>query len=105
MHGGVYTSDPEGMLDINIDHDQHVNRYRFGTETAEFYVCRRCGVVPIVISEIGAKLYAVVNVNTLQNIDKSDLKRSVTNFDGETTESRLDRRSRTWIPRVSLNIQ
>jgi hypothetical protein len=27
----------------------------------------------------------------------------VTNFDGEDAESRLERRSRTWIPNVSIH--
>ena len=103
MHGGVYTSDPDGKLDVDILDSSLVNEYQFGTKTAKFYICTRCGVVPIVSSEIEDNLYAVVNVNTFQNVDKSDLEQSTTNFEGETTTSRLERRSKTWIPVVTIN--
>ena len=103
MHGGVYTSDPGGKLDVYVLDSSLVNKYRFGTKTAEFYICSRCGVVPVVSSEIEGNLYAVVNVNTFQNVDKSDLEQSITNFKGETTANRLGRRSKTWIPRVTIN--
>ena len=47
--------------------------------------------------------YAVVNVNTFEGVDRSIFQRLGTNFDGEDTESRLDRRRRTWIPSVSID--
>ena len=103
MHGGVYTSDPGGKLDVYILDKGLVNKYQFGTKTAEFYICTRCGVVPVVSSEIEGNLYAVVNVNTFQNVDSSDLQQSTTNFEGETTTDRLGRRSKTWIPRITIN--
>jgi uncharacterized protein YndB with AHSA1/START domain len=55
-----------------------------------------------VTSLIGGRLYAVVNVNTFTNLDRSRLRKTVTSFDGETLESRLDRRSRTWIENVTV---
>ena len=102
MHGGVYTSDPNGRLDVYIEDSSAVHLYRFGTATADFHVCRQCGVVPLVSSEIEGNLYAVVNVNTFQNMSASDFDRTESDFDGETTESRLARRSRTWIPSVTI---
>jgi hypothetical protein len=79
-----------------------VSRYAFGTRTAEFHVCSRCGVVPVVTSEIEGRLYAVVNVNTFEGVDASLLRRSSANFDGEGTDSRLERRARNWIGRVQF---
>ncbi len=101
-HGGVYTSHRDAEL-AAVVHDQAlVSRYRFGTQTAEFYLCSRCGVVPFVTSEIAGNLYAVVNVNSFEGIDPARFSRAVTDFDGETTESRLDRRRRNWIPSVTI---
>ncbi len=62
----------------------------------------RCGVVPFVTSMNEDNLYAVVNVNSFEGIDPSCFSRAVTHFDGETTESRLDRRKRNWIPSVTI---
>ncbi len=101
-HGGVYTSHRDAELAAVVHDEALVSRYRFGTETAEFYLCSRCGVVPFVTSTIEDNLYAVVNVNSFEGIDPSCFSRAVTDFDGETTESRLDRRKRNWIPSVSV---
>ncbi len=101
-HGVVYTSHCDAELAAVVHDEALVSQYRFGTETAEFYLCSRCGVVPFVTSMIEDNLYAVVNVNSFEGIDPSSFSRAVTNFDGETTESRLDRRKRNWIPSVTI---
>jgi hypothetical protein len=101
-HGGVWTSTPTGALKIKVKEQASVSRYGFGTRTAEFHVCCRCGVVPVVTSEIAGRLYAVVNVNTFEAVEASLLRRSSANFDGEGTDSRLERRARNWIGRVQF---
>jgi hypothetical protein len=101
-HGGVWTSTPNGVLKIKVKEQASVSRYAFGTRTAEFHVCSRCGVVPVVTSEVAGRLYAVVNVNTFDGVDASLLRRSPANFDGEGTDSRLERRARNWIGRVQF---
>jgi hypothetical protein len=56
-----------------------------------------------VVCAIDDQLYAVVNANTFEGIDRSSLIRGATNFDGEGTGDRLDRRKRTWIPSVNIS--
>ncbi len=101
-HGGAYASHRDAELAAVVHDEALVSQYRFGTGTAEFYVCSRCGVVPFVTSMIEDNLYAVVNVNSFEGIDPSCFSRAVTDFDGETRESRLDRRKRNWIPSVTI---
>ena len=81
---------------------QQVSRYAFGTETADFHVCKQCGVAPLVTSMIDEKLYAVVNVNTFENLDASLLHRASSTVDGENTHDRLARRKRNWIADVTF---
>jgi hypothetical protein len=104
-HGGVYTSHPEGQLTAQISDPALVNKYSFGTKTAEFYVCSGCGAVPFVTSTIEGNVYAVVNVNTFEGVDRTELDATVTDFDGESVSDRLDRRKRKWIPRVNVGTQ
>ena len=104
-HGGTYTSHRDAELEADIDREALVSRYRFGTGTAEFYVCSRCGAVPFATSEIRGRLYAVVNVRTLDGVDPDAFPRVITDFDGETVEDRLERRSCTWIPRVVIQVR
>lgn len=102
-HGGVWTSNSGAKLSVVLRHIDLVSKYAFGTKTATFHICTRCGVVPIVTSEIENHLYAVVNVNTFENLDPSRLRRATSNLDGEDIQSRLARRRRNWIADVRIS--
>jgi len=102
-HGGAWTSHRDSELMAEIRDDTLVSKYRFGTSTADFYVCARCGAVPFVISAIDARLYAVVNVNTFEGINRSSLVQTTANFDGEGTGDRLERRKQNWIRAVHIS--
>ena len=99
-HGGVWTSNPSARLVVAVRHPALVSRYSFGTSTAVFHVCARCGAVPVATSEIDEHQYAVVNVNAFDNVPASMLQRAAADFEGESVESRLARRKRGWIADV-----
>jgi hypothetical protein len=101
-HGGVWTSHPQSRLAVVIRDASHVSKYEFGTRTATFHVCTTCGAVPLVTSDVAGRRYAVVNVNALEDVDPSRLRRTAAHFDGEGIDSRLARRSRNWIADVSI---
>lgn len=99
-HGGVWTSNPKGELRVDVKDAAQVNKYSFGTKTALFHICARCGIVPVVTSEIDGHTYAVVSVNAFNDVDPSLLNRKPMSFEGEEVDSRLARRVRNWIPNV-----
>ena len=101
-HGGVRTSHPGGALRVRVEDPSRVSRYAFGTRTADFHVCTRCGIVPVVSSRIDGRLYAVVSVNAFEGVDASLLRRAPASFDGEGEDSRLARRKRNWIAEVEF---
>ncbi len=101
-HGGVWTSAPRGALKITVRDSSLISRYAFGTRTAEFHVCARCGIVPVATSRIDGRLYAVVSVNAFEGVDESLLRRAPASFDGEGADSRLERRKRSWIGDVEF---
>ena len=101
-HGGVWTANPKASLSVNVRDAALVSPYAFGTHTATFHVCARCGAVPFVTSEIENNRYAVVNVNAFDGVDPSRLRRASVDFDGEDTDSRLARRARNWIAHVRI---
>lgn len=104
-HGGVWTSNPKSRLAVTIRDASLVSKYAFGSQTATFHVCSRCGTVPLVTSEVSNRLYAVVNVNAFENVDHSRLRRAAVSFEGEDVESRLERRKRNWIADVRIIIE
>jgi hypothetical protein len=101
-HGGVWTSNPKARLTVAVRDRALVSPYAFGTRTATFHVCTRCGAVPFVTSEIDGRTYAVVNVNAFDNVDPTSLRRASTDFEGEDLASRLGRRERNWIAAVQI---
>lgn len=104
-HGGRHTSHPEGRVDVRIADDTLVERYRFGTRTADFHICRTCGAEPLITSSIDGRLYAVVNVNCFDGVDADELVTSASDFDGEAVDDRLARRARNWIADVRFLTQ
>ena len=102
-HGGVWTSCPTGSLDVTVRDPSLESRYVFGTKTAQFHICSRCGVAPVVTSRIDGHLYAVVNVNAFDDVDAFLLRRVPAAFDRESEEARLARRKRNWIGRVNYS--
>lgn len=100
-HGGVWTSNPDGSLKITIGDESLASRYAFGTETAEFLICSRCGVVPVATSEVDGTLYAVVNVNAFDNVAPALIRPGTASFGNEDAASRLARRKRYWMADVA----
>jgi hypothetical protein len=102
-HGGAWTSHRDAELLAYVNDSSLVSKYRFGTGTADFYVCSVCGVVPFVAFEIDGQQYAVVNTRTFKDLSAMTLSNSRSDFDGEETGDRLARRQRNWIPRVRIS--
>jgi hypothetical protein len=101
-HGNIWTSKPDAQLDIAIRDPSFSASYEFGTKTAQFHICTKCGVTPAVTCLIDGKLYAVVNVNTFDASFPIPVRRVPATLDDESTADRLDRRRRNWIGHVSL---
>jgi len=102
-HGGVWTSNPRGALTVTVQDPALRSIYNFGTKTADFHVCARCGIVPVVTSYIEGHLYAVVSVNAFEGVPASLLRRAPARFDGEGSGDRLARRKRNWIADVEFS--
>src|SRR5215472_15639056 len=63
-HGGITTSDPEGLLVVDVERAGDLSRYRFALGVTDFLVCRTCGVyVAAVMEDEGRQALGVLNVN------------------------------------------
>jgi hypothetical protein len=96
-HGAKWTANASAALSVHIKDSSLVAAYAFGTKTADFHVCNRCGVVTCCTSLVEGRLYAVVNVNAFDNFDASRLVLADVDFDGENESARLLRRAANWI--------
>jgi hypothetical protein len=96
-HHAIYTSDPEGELHLVVRDINVVKRYRFGTETADFLICKSCGV--FVAAYMPDSSLAVINVNVLEAravFLQNELH--IVDLDAESRAQRLTRRRRGWTP-------
>jgi hypothetical protein len=100
-HGALYTSDPNGRLSLIIREPNEISRYRFGTHTAEPMICRHCGVLPVTITRIDGRVYAVVNLSASDAEVRATHIEEV-DFSDQTVEERTQRRKRNWIPTVTV---
>ena len=101
-HGGIWTSYASGKLKIHLEDSKALHKYRFGTCTADFYVCTRCGCVPVVCSTLDDRVFAVVNTNTFDTEFQALVRAVPVTHDGEDESARLARRARNWIGQVQL---
>jgi hypothetical protein len=99
-HNARAAADPAGLLELQARDWSLVEPYRFGSGTADFILCRRCGVYVAALCETPAGLRAVVNVNCLADGASFSRKAEVFDFDGETVEARLSRRAASWMPAI-----
>ncbi len=102
-HGARNVSDPEGSVRISVRDPEDLVRYRFGLKTADFLVCRRCGVyIGALMAEDGSAWFTT-NINALRDRDAFTQALSTVNFDRETEPERRARRRSKWTPVVEFN--
>jgi hypothetical protein len=93
-----WTADPAGRVEISIGDARELSRYRFGTGTADFLICRRCGYVVAAVSD-EVEPRAVINIDVLARADEF-VSPTPKDFDTEDVESRRARRAANWTPAV-----
>lgn len=95
-HRPNWFSDTKGSL--AIAHTVEPHRYRFGTQTADFLICPRCGVVIAATCESDGRTIGVFNLNCLDADQNWSARAQGVDYDGERTDDRLARRDANWMP-------
>jgi hypothetical protein len=101
-HGTRTLSDRDGSVEIRAADWSLVERYRFGSRTADYLLCRRCGVYVGAVCETSFGLRAVVNVNCLDDRAAFTQTPATPDYDGEAANARLDRRVMNWMPAAEV---
>ena len=101
-HGAVNISDPEGLTTIDAE-PENLHRYRFALMTADFVICRHCGVYLAAVMGQGEKIVSTINVAGLRMKEFADIEEAPMDYGAETTEQRIARRFEKWTPTRFLN--
>jgi len=99
-HNTRTVADPAGLFELWADDWSLIEFYRFGSRTADYLVCRRCGVYIAAVCETSAGPRAVVNTLCLADRASFTQVPAVSDYDGETAEQRLSRRAVNWMPAI-----
>jgi hypothetical protein len=97
-HGVLTTSDPAGRLRFRINDADSLQRYRFGLQTADFLLCRRCGVYIGTQMETARGAFGIINALALTPVPQELPVAATMNYDLESSNERTTRREERWTP-------
>ena len=96
IHAARNWSDPEGSVTIRITDERHLQKYRFGLQTADFYICRRCGTYLGAILSDDEANWSTVNLRTTELA----VSEEAASYGAEDALGRIMRRKRVWTPTI-----
>jgi len=102
LHGAQTTSDPGGQLTFHVNDAAALRRYRFGLRTADFLLCRRCGVYIGAQIETASGAFGTVNSLALTPVPQPLPRAAAADYGSESTDERIDRREKKWTPLAAL---
>lgn len=97
-HAVVTTSDPQGTLAFAARDPTALNRYRFGLNTADFLICRNCGVYIGALMESERGRFGIVNVHALRAPAVVVASATPREYGAESAAERNARRALQWTP-------
>lgn len=95
--GAINISDPEGEVVIDASSGDIV-RYRFALRTADFLICRHCGVYGAAVIGEGENIRSTINVAGLRMKEFLGIEEAPMHYGAETAETRVARRAEKWTP-------
>lgn len=94
-HGAKTFSDPNGSSEFLVRNEDKLQRYVFALGTADFFICKACGVyIGGVVSEDQAS-WSTLNLRLKDLSGVSSVARS---YCGEDAKQRIARRKKDWTP-------
>lgn len=97
-HGAVCTSDPNGSVRFYVNQEKTLQRYTFGTHSADFLICGTCGVYVAAVMTMEGRSFTTVNLRTLRAMVPELPEPEPMSYESESYQERIDRRRRRWTP-------
>lgn len=96
-HGACTVRDPAGQAIITLNDPHEIRFYRFALRTADFLVCRMCGVYGAAVLEHDGSHFTTLNVNLFG--EREAFPPPVpADYGGEKEAERRARRAARWTP-------
>jgi len=101
-HDALSASDPAARITFTATEVEQLQCYRFGLNTADFLICRRCGVYIGAMIETAKGRFGIVNAHALIDPPPEIAGPQPVHYDGEKTDDRILRREERWSPVVDI---
>lgn len=75
-----------------------LRKYRFGLKTADFLLCKECGVYIGAVIETSGSAFGIVNVHALKESPGNFAATTPISYDAEDLAGRVARREERWTP-------
>src|SRR5687767_8285790 len=98
-HGARTVTDARGSITFQISEPSMLKRYRFGTRSSDFLICRDCGVYVSAVITSSKGQFATLNINTIR-VPLEAPQAMPVSYDQENAGERLSRREQRWTPVV-----
>jgi hypothetical protein len=103
-HHALTTSSPAASIEFTVRESRLLNRYRFAQRTADFLVCRQCGVYIGALIETARGSFGIININALRPMPAGLPAPAAMEYGAESREQRIARREQRWSPVVKVDI-
>jgi hypothetical protein len=103
-HDALSASDPSGFVEFTAADSKLMNRYRFGLRTADFLLCRECGVYIGAFIETENGQFGIINTHALLQKPETLAATEPMSYDSEDVAGRVARREERWTP-ASMSLQ
>jgi hypothetical protein len=97
-HDALSASDPSGFVEFTVADPELLSRYRFGLRTADFLLCRECGVYIGALIETDNGRFGIINIHALLQSPESLAPTEPMRYDSEDVGGRISRREKRWTP-------
>ena len=97
-HDALSTSDSAGTLLFTAANPDNLQRYRFAMRTADFLLCRECGVYIGAVIETDSGRYGIINTHSLASMPADIADVAPITYDSEDKQGRVGRRETRWTP-------
>jgi len=97
-HDALSASDPAATIDFVASESALLQRYRFGLKTADFLLCRRCGVYIGALIETSRGRFGIINTHALTEPPADLAEPLPMHYDNEVVAGRVTRREEKWSP-------
>ena len=97
-HDAMSTSDPTAQIVFKAADPAQLQRYRFGLKTADFLLCRTCGVYIGACIETPNGRFGIINTRVLTPQPDNCAAAPPVTYDSEAIADRVARREDRWSP-------